>query len=84
MTIRKIDDGEGWRKSPICYDREHSVPTMISLPPSTYEHECPSCHKRTVFRVSGGAAGERRTEREGAFGREGGACPFLAALEKGS
>ena len=53
MTIRKIDDGDGWRNNAICHDREHGVPTMISLPPGTYEHECPSCHKRTVFRVNG-------------------------------
>lgn len=54
MTIRKIDDGDGWRNKVVCRDREHDVPTMISLPPGTYEHECPSCHKRTVFRVNGG------------------------------
>ena len=53
MAIRKIDNGDGWRNTAICHDREHNVPTMISLPPGTYEHECPSCHKRTVFRVSG-------------------------------
>jgi len=53
MTIRKIDDGEVWRKKAICRDREHNVPNMMALPPGTYEHECPSCHKRTIFRVDG-------------------------------
>lgn len=42
----------GW--TPIrCRHAEHSPPTMISLPPGTYEHVCPSCKQRQVVTVRG-------------------------------
>ena len=60
MTIRKIADlpkpSEGWKKGPWvppCLHPEHNPPGSICLPPGVYEHECPGCHNKQVFRVDG-------------------------------
>ena len=50
MSIRKTDDG-GWNKQKPCMHPEHEVPSHISLPPGTYEHECPGCHAKKKFVV---------------------------------
>lgn len=49
MPIRRLPDREGDK---ICRHPEHRVPTMISLPNGTYEHTCPGCGKKTIFRVN--------------------------------
>lgn len=55
MTIRRIDDGRApWEKyAERCLNPDHNVPSMICLQPGTYEHECPGCHRKTVFTVHG-------------------------------
>ena len=51
--MRRIDkDDDHWTKDE-CRDPEHSPPTMISLPPGTYEHVCPSCGQKIVVVVQG-------------------------------
>jgi len=49
MPTRKIPD-TGWIKTQ-CRHPEHNPPQFISLPAGLYEHECPSCSNKTVFRV---------------------------------
>lgn len=56
MPIRKISDDEGYNKfwkSYACMHPDHEVPSMISLPPGTYEHECAGCHRIKKFVVHG-------------------------------
>jgi hypothetical protein len=54
MTIRRIDDTcSPWARFERCLNPDHNVPNMICLQPGTYEHVCPGCHKKTVFRVTG-------------------------------
>lgn len=48
MPLRKIADEEV-----PCRHPEHNPPSMMVLEPGTYEHTCPGCHKKTVFRVTG-------------------------------
>jgi hypothetical protein len=82
MPIRKIEDvGEAFKQ---CRDSEHSVPGMIALPPGSYVHECPSCGKKTYFRVNGpkleggrgwSAKTPLKTVYEGSrFNERGGSC----------
>jgi hypothetical protein len=52
MPLRKLDDPTPWAEKRICFDREHNVPGMIVLPPGAYEHTCPSCGARKLFRVN--------------------------------
>lgn len=47
MPTRKIAEASDKR----CYDPDHSPPTMRVFEPGTYEHECPTCHFKTVFTV---------------------------------
>lgn len=49
MTIRKIPDWTDALKGDFCRSKEHDPPTMIVLPPGTYEHECSECHQKTTF-----------------------------------
>ncbi len=46
MPTRKIADAEY-----PCLDSDHNPPNNMCYPPGKYEHECPSCHKKTVFTV---------------------------------
>jgi hypothetical protein len=48
--IRKLDNA--WIKEP-CRHPEHNPPSMICLPPGTYEHTCPGCGNKIVFIVDG-------------------------------
>lgn len=51
MPIRKITNEDGiWTQAP-CRDSDHNPPTMIVLEPGLYEHTCPSCKKKTHFRI---------------------------------
>jgi hypothetical protein len=46
MTLKKLAD------APVpCFDPEHNPPSHIVLEPGTWEHTCPGCGKKTVFRV---------------------------------
>lgn len=47
MPTRKIADLE----KP-CMDPEHNPPSHQVFEDGVYEHECPSCHKKTRFTVS--------------------------------
>lgn len=49
MTLRKIEDQPPYEE--LCRHSEHNPPTMIVLPPGTWEHECPSCKRRVQFLV---------------------------------
>lgn len=51
MPIRKIADIPRVKK---CRDPDHEIPNMICLEPGIYEHECPSCGKKTTFVVDRG------------------------------
>jgi hypothetical protein len=49
MPVRKIPDPT---KFASCQNPEHSpVDTMHGLEPGLYEHECPGCQRKVVFRV---------------------------------
>jgi hypothetical protein len=48
MPLKKIADAPKF-----CHHPEHNPPSMIVLEPGTYEHTCPSCHAKIVFRVDG-------------------------------
>lgn len=47
-----------------CRDREHKPPSMMVYENGLYEHECPSCGAKTVFRVN-----------KPTFSSSGGQCP---------
>jgi len=47
MTLKKIND----IVINICRHPEHNPPSMIVLPPGTYQHECPKCHKTITFNI---------------------------------
>lgn len=49
MPTRKIADLKC--KVP-CADPDHDPPSMMVLPDGLWEHECPTCGHRQVFRVS--------------------------------
>lgn len=49
MPTRKIAD---LPKSLFCNDQDHEPPTMRVFEPGVYEHECPSCGRKTQFVVS--------------------------------
>lgn len=49
MPIKKIADVT---VPEICLDPDHNAPSMIVLPPGVYEHVCPGCGRKQVFRVS--------------------------------
>jgi hypothetical protein len=56
MPTRKIHEGadDTWAKvaeARPCRDPGHNQPTMRVFQPGTYEHECPTCHRKMVFRV---------------------------------
>lgn len=50
MPTRKIADLPK-PEDPPCSHPEHNPPTHMAFEPGTYEHECPSCHRKTVFDV---------------------------------
>ncbi len=56
MPMRRIDQGpcsEDWRVRE-CRDPDHAPPSMLYIPPGElWEHECPSCHRKTLMRGSG-------------------------------
>lgn len=35
-----------------CRHSDHQPPSMQVFPPGCYEHECPACKKKTLFRVN--------------------------------
>ncbi len=47
MPTRKIDN-----IPPLCHDNEHEPPNMMVFEDGLYEHECPSCHHKQIFRVN--------------------------------
>lgn len=51
MPIRKISDLVQWSKR--CMDPDHNPPSHWCPRPGVYEHECPSCGKKTVIRMDG-------------------------------
>jgi hypothetical protein len=53
MPLRRIDAPchPQWPHRTPCFHRGHNPPTMIVLPPGTYEHECPACHAKQRFVV---------------------------------
>jgi hypothetical protein len=53
MPTRKIHEGadDTWAKvaeARPCRDPGHNQPTMRVFQPGTYEHECPTCHRKMV------------------------------------
>lgn len=50
MPTRKISDDQDTRP---CRHPDHDPPNMRVFEPGLYEHECPACHRKTVFRVQG-------------------------------
>jgi len=54
MTLRKIDEEiyDRWKFAGqhMCRHPEHNPPTMIVLEPGLYEHTCPACGKKIIFR----------------------------------
>jgi len=50
MPTRKIKDIPQPEKQ--CLDMEHYPAQMAVFSPGVYEHECPSCHKKTIFTVN--------------------------------
>jgi hypothetical protein len=48
MPTRKIDD---LPQEQICQHPDHNPPQLMYYPDGVYEHFCPSCGKRTVFKV---------------------------------
>lgn len=66
MPLRKIADLPDWER---CRHSDHDPPSMISLQPGIYEHECPACGRKVTFRVEGaylgpGGDGDTRGRRE--------------------
>ncbi len=53
MPTRKIEEPEIWKSKPLCRDRGHEVPSHQVFEPGLYEHVCPSCGEKKVFRVDG-------------------------------
>ena len=52
MPTRKISDIHGSALiQPPCQDPDHNVPNMQVFTPGVYEHECPRCGQKTVFRA---------------------------------
>lgn len=54
MTLRKLNgpDVSRWTGyGTACVHPEHKPPGMIVLEPGTWEHTCPACGEKTVFRV---------------------------------
>ena len=55
-SVRRIFDDKDFKyvketKIKPCNHPEHNPPSLISLPPGTYEHICPGCGYKTVFVV---------------------------------
>jgi hypothetical protein len=48
MPTRKISDST----RQYCRDSEHNPPQFMVWEDGTYEHECPSCHHKTIFTVA--------------------------------
>lgn len=48
MPTKKIADDE----KP-CFHPDHDPPRHMVFPPGTYEHACPGCKRKVVFRVDG-------------------------------
>jgi hypothetical protein len=51
MGLRRIDDKPIVITKGLCTHKEHNPPTHVTLPPGTYEHDCPGCERRTIFTV---------------------------------
>ena len=51
MPTRKISDPKEDRQN-VCRSGDHEPPQMMVFEPGLYEHTCPACGKRTVFRVT--------------------------------
>lgn len=49
MPTRKLPDNE-WGKT-TCRHPEHNPPVFFAPPPGLYEHECPSCGHKIIFKV---------------------------------
>ena len=49
MPTKKIADPP----LPPCRDSEHNPPSMMVFEPGVYEHTCPTCGQKMVFRVDG-------------------------------
>lgn len=49
MPTRKIAD----EHDKVCFHPEHNPPSHQVFEPGTYEHECPACHRKQIFRVRG-------------------------------
>lgn len=63
MPTRKIETSECGRKVPktlpfpppnYCQGEEHDPLGHVVLSPGLYEHQCPDCKKKTLFRVEEG------------------------------
>lgn len=52
MPTRRLPDNIQWQK-PLCRHPEHNPPSHFAPPPGLYEHECPACGNKIVFRVDG-------------------------------
>ena len=52
MPIRKLsDDPSATPNSKICTHPDHGLPLLMVFPPGVYEHTCPRCGAKQVFRV---------------------------------
>lgn len=51
MPTRRIDDPENPESQRRCRHPEHEPPMHMVFPPGLYEHECPGCGRKLVFRV---------------------------------
>jgi hypothetical protein len=64
MPTKKIAD---LPRQQYCRHPDHNPPSMMVYPPGIYEHTCPSCGHRVVFRVEPmicGGGGRRPRERD--------------------
>jgi predicted RNA-binding Zn-ribbon protein involved in translation (DUF1610 family) len=50
MPLMKISEPKDDRP---CISSEHFPPSMIALSPGMYEHTCPACGNKIIFRVTG-------------------------------
>jgi hypothetical protein len=52
VPLRKLEEIPKWRAQQApCTHPEHNPPGNIVLEPGTYEHTCPSCGAKRLFRV---------------------------------
>lgn len=52
MPIRRIEEKDVSNPDRWCRSNDHNPPQNIYLHNGLYEHECPSCGKKTRFRVA--------------------------------